>query len=56
MKINKKHPSIKFDQKHSKSEIEFLDALVYKDEQQRLQTIQFNKKTDNLIFMQHLTI
>ena len=43
--INKKHPSIKFDQKYSKSEIEFLDVLVYKVENQRLQTILFKNKT-----------
>ena len=43
--INKKHPSIKFDQKYSKSKIEFLDDLVYKDEQQKLQTILFKKIT-----------
>ena len=41
--IAKKHPSIKFDQKYSKSEIEFLDVLVYKDEkrEQNRQTILF---------------
>ena len=35
-KINKKHPSIEFDQKYSKSKIEFLEVFVYKDEQLRL--------------------
>ena len=44
--INKNHPSIKFDQKYSKSEWKLLDSLFYKDEQQRLQTTPFNKKTD----------
>ena len=44
--INKKHPSIKFDQNHSKAEIEFLDVLVPKDKKQRLKTIPFKKKTD----------
>ena len=41
--IAKKHPSIKFDQKYSKSEIEFLDVLVYKDKKrdQNRQTILF---------------
>ena len=52
--ISKKHPSIKFDQKYLKSKIEILDVLVYKDEQQRLQTTLFKKKTNNLIFMQNL--
>ena len=41
--IAKKHPSIEFDQKYSKSEIEFLDVLVYKDKKrdQNRQTILF---------------
>ena len=39
--INKKQLSIKFDKKYSKSKIKFLDVLVYKDEQQWLQTILF---------------
>ena len=44
--INKKHPFIKFDQKYSKSKIEFLDVLVYKDEQQKLKTTLFKKNTN----------
>ena len=39
--INKKHLSIKFDKKYSKSQIEFLNILVYKDEQQRPQKNSF---------------
>ena len=42
----KKHPSIKFDQKYSKLEIEFLNVLVHKDKQQRLQATLLKKKTD----------
>ena len=38
-------PFFKFDQKYSKSEIEFLNVLVYKDEQQRLQVSLFRRKT-----------
>ena len=54
--INKKHRSIKFSQKYSRSKIEFLDVLVYKDEQQKLQKTLFKKnKTDSLIFMQNPT-
>ena len=34
--INKKQPSIRFDQKYSEPEIKFLGVLVYKDEQQGL--------------------
>ena len=44
--INKKHPSIKFDQKRSKSKIKFVHVFVHKDEQQRLQTTLSKKKTD----------
>ena len=44
--INKKHPSINFDQEYSKSESEFLVVLIYKDEQQRLQITLLNKKRD----------
>ena len=44
--INKKHPSIKFDQNHSKAEIELLNVLVHKGKKQRLKTIPFKKKTD----------
>ena len=40
-KINKKHNSIKFDFKFSKEKIEFLDHLVYKDHNNRLQTTLF---------------
>ena len=54
--INKKHPSIKFDQKYSKLKIEFLDVLVYKEEQQRLQKLYLRRtQRDNLIFMQNPT-
>ena len=40
--INKKQPSIKFDEKYSK----FIDVLIYKDEQQRPQRTLFKKNTD----------
>ena len=53
-RINKKHPSINFDQKYLNSKIEFLDVLVDKDEQQRLQTTLFKKKINYLNFMQNL--
>ena len=56
-KINKKHPSIKFNLKYSISDFEFIDVLVYKDEKRRLQKTLYKekKKTDNLIFMENLT-
>ena len=51
IEINKKHPSIKFDQKYSESKIEFLNVLVYKDEQQKLQTTLFKKNTDRQSYL-----
>ena len=44
-KINK-HPSIKFDPKYSISDFEFIDVLIHKDEQKRLQTTLFKKKAN----------
>ena len=44
--INKKHPPIKPDKKYSKSKIEFLKILVYRDEKQKLQSTIVKKKTD----------
>ena len=45
--ISKKHHSIKFDFKFSKEKIEFLDTLVYKDHNNRLQTALYKKPTDH---------
>ena len=42
---NKKHQSIKFDLKFSRHKVKFVDALIYKDKNNRLQTILFKKKT-----------
>ena len=53
--INKKHRSIKFDQKYLRSKIKFLDVLIYKNEQQNLDKTLFKKNTDNLVFMQNST-
>ena len=53
--INKKHPSIKFDQKYSKLKIEFLDVLVHKDEQQRLEKTLFKKKADKQFYLYEKT-
>ena len=44
--INKKHRSIKFDQKYLRSKKKFLDVLVYKNEQQNLDKTLFKKNTD----------
>ena len=43
--ISKKHTLIKLDKKYSKLEIQFLDILVYKDEQQKLKTL-FKEEAD----------
>ena len=50
-KINKKHPSIKFYSKYSISDFEFIDVLVHKDEQKRLQTTRFKKKTNRQSYL-----
>ena len=42
---NKKHDSITFGFKFSKEKIEFLDTLVYKDHNNRLQTTLYKKPT-----------
>ena len=44
--LNKKHPSIKFEFKHAQRKIEFLDVLVYKDQNNMLQTTIHRKQTD----------
>ena len=44
--LNKKHPSIKFKFKYSQRKIEFLDVLVYKDQNNMLQTTIYRKHTD----------
>ena len=45
--LNQKHPSIKFDCK----QIEFLDTLVYIDQQNKLQTTLFRKSSDRQNFV-----
>ena len=44
--LNKKQPSIKFEFKYSQTKIEFLDILVYKDQNNVLQTTIYRKQTD----------
>ena len=45
-KLNQQHPSIKFEMKYSKDKIEFLDTLIYKDENNNIQTTLYKKPTD----------
>ena len=44
--LNKKHPSIQFEFKYSQTKIEFLDVLVYKDQNNLLQITIHRKQTD----------
>ena len=44
--LNQKHPSIKFDYKFDCKQIEFLDSIVYIDQQYKLQTTLFRKSSD----------
>ena len=48
---NQKHPSIKFDYKFDCKQIEFLDTLVYIDQQSKLQTTLFRKSIDRQNFL-----
>ena len=48
---NQKHPSIKFDYKFDCKQIEFLDTLVYIDQQNKLQTTLFRKSSDRQNFL-----
>ena len=41
--LNKKYPSIKFEFKYSQTKIEFLDVLVYKDNDNMLQKTIYRK-------------
>ena len=49
--LNHKHPSIKFDYKFDCKEIELLDTLVYKDQQNKLKTSLFRKSSDRQNFL-----
>ena len=49
--LNKKHKTIKFDYKISANKIEFLDTMVYKDKQNRIQTTIFRKPTDQQAYL-----
>ena len=49
--LNQKHPSIKFDYIFHCKKIEFLDTLVYIDQQNKLQTTLFRKSSDRQNFL-----
>ena len=44
--LNTTHESIKFDQEKSKTQIAFLDTVVYIDKERRIQTTLYKKPTD----------
>ena len=49
--LNQKHLSMKFDYKFDCKQIEFLDTLVYIDQQNKLQTTLFWKPSDRQSFV-----
>ena len=49
--LNQKHPSVKLDYKSDCKQIEFLDTLIYKDQQNKLQTTLFRKSSDRQNFL-----
>ena len=53
--LDQKYPSIKFDYKFDCKQIEFLDTLVYIDQQNKLQTTLFRKSSDRQTFLTILT-
>ena len=50
-KLNQKQKTIKFDWKYSKSKIGFLDVLVYKYINNKLQTTLYKKQTDGQTYL-----
>ena len=51
---NKKYPSIKFEFKCSQTKIDFLDVLVYKDQNNMLQATIYRKQTDQQNYLDTL--
>ena len=49
--LNQKHKTIKFDFKYSKTKTEFLDVLVYKDINNKLQITLCKKPTDRQSYL-----
>ena len=49
--LNQKHKTIKFDFKYSKTKIEFLDVLVYKDINNKLQITLCKKPTNHQSYL-----
>ena len=54
IRLNSRHPTIKFDFKYSKASIEFLDTKMYKNEEKdKLLTTIYRKPTDRTNFLDH---
>ena len=51
IELNQKHPSIKFDYKFDSKQIQFLDTLVYIDQENKLKTNLFRKSRDRQNFL-----
>ena len=49
--LNKKYKTIKFDYKIFAKQTELLDAMAYKDQQQKIQTAVFHKPTDQQTYL-----
>ena len=49
--LNEKHKKIKFDFQISPRKIAFLDAMLYKDENNNIQTTLYRKPTDQQAFL-----
>ena len=49
--LNGKHKTIKFDFQVSPRKIAFLDAMLYKDENNNIQTTLYRKPTDQQVFL-----
>ena len=49
--LNKKHKTIKYDYKIPTKQIEFLNTMVYQDQQFKIQTTIFRKPTDQQTYL-----
>ena len=49
--LNKKHKIIKFDYKISTKQIQFMDTMVYRDQQRKIQIMMFRKPTDQQTYL-----
>ena len=50
--LNKKHPSIKFEFRYSQTKVQYLDVLIYKDQNNMLQTTIYRKQIDRQNYLE----